>query len=139
MSVLKVDLLNPTSLEIGLSVIIARMKAAGVEPISKEVEPANEPSVEIQTTDLSDEELLNNSTDDGMGDLDDLMGEPEPEGVTVEDMKVAFQGLMDAKGRDVTKALINKAFTKMGVKKLEEIPEEKREAFVQVLNNAATK
>lgn len=92
-----------------------------------------------------------NGLDDGLGDmglglgagdgLDDLLGgaaEPEvPAFPTIDDMKVGLQGLIQAKGKDVALALVKKAFAKMGVNKMDEIADEKREMFIKYLAASA--
>ena len=123
MSELKVDLLSKVSVAMALQILSSLVDDTGEE--------------EVDMPDRLDD------TGEEVGDdsLDELLGGEEvpfsPD-ITVEDMKDALKALMTAKGKDVALALVNKAFAKMNVKKMDSIPEEKRESFVNILR-ASTK
>lgn len=125
MSQLKVDLLDAVSIAMALTIlnsISSGTPIAAVTPgvTTAAVETVVEPEV------------------DELGDL--MGGEPEiPATPTVDDMKQSLQGMIDNKGRDEALALVKRVFTKLGVKKMDEIPDDKRQAFCTILNTAAAK
>ena len=81
---------------------------------------------------------------DGLLD-DDMLGgvEEAPKEPTVDDMKAAFTGLIQNPkiGKDKGKAFVVKILSKLGVKGMGEIPGERRQEFIDVLNktNASKK
>lgn len=78
--------------------------------------------------------------DEGGTDMDSLLDEPEPEPeITLKDVQDAFRGMAKVKGKDAAVGLVKKALAKMGVAKMEEIPDAKREAFIKVLKAASKK
>ena len=131
MSVLKVDLLSKESMLLAIGVISLVMNGNATD--SAEVS-ARQEAIAVDTPD----EVV--AEDDGMGDLGDLLGEEAaPEGVTVEDMKASVSGLMDAVCKDAAIAFVKKAFAKMKVAKMDEIPEDKRELFIGIVDKQAAK
>ena len=123
MSELKVDLLSKVSVAMALQILSSLVGDTG-EEVGGMPDRLDDTGEEV-----------------GDDSLDDLLGGEEvpfsPD-ITVEDMKDALKALMTAKGKDVALALVNKAFAKMNVKKMDSIPEEKRESFVNILR-ASTK
>jgi hypothetical protein len=73
--------------------------------------------------------------DDGLAEL--MMDEPEPAGPTVEDIKAAFKALAVSKGKDAAMSTVQTIFGKLGVKKMDEIAEDKRSIVIQILEKAA--
>lgn len=88
------------------------------------------------------DDLLGGSS--ASSELDDLIGgdatpEPKPPPVpTVQDMKKAIQAAIDSKGKDKTSEMVDKILKKLGCT-LSQIPDEKKENFITVLNTFAAK
>jgi hypothetical protein len=134
MANLTVDLTNKASMQIALTLIGTIMGGAT---------PANVRTVESQPEEVEMDLGMDLGIDAGVEDdgLDGLLDEPEPEpeGITVEDMKMALKGLITAKGKDTALATVKKAFEKLKVERMEDIAEAKREAFVTYLKAATEK
>lgn len=80
--------------------------------------------------------------EDATDDLDSMLGDTEPEppaAPSIDDMKAAFKVLVTKKGKDAAMELVKKALAKMGVAKIEMIPDEKRETFIKILTVTANK
>jgi hypothetical protein len=140
MANLTVDLTNKASMQLALTLI--GMLMSGATPVNVTDSLVEEQGDVLKTSDDMDlgMDMITDTATDG-GGLDDLLNEPEPEpeGVTVEAMKLALKGLITAKGKDVAIAEVRKAFEKLKVERMEDIVEAKREAFVTYLNGKAAK
>jgi hypothetical protein len=133
MANLTVDLTNKASMQIALTLIGMLMGGAT---------PANKRTVEAPPEEAEMDLGMDLGMDAGVEDdgLDGLLDEPEPEpeGITVEGMKLALKELITAKGKDVALTQVKKAFGKLKVERMEDISAEKREAFVTFLKRSAT-
>jgi hypothetical protein len=101
----------------------------------------NEVVVDVNNIDAGQIEDVDDLLMGGDGtDMDSLLDEPEPEPeLTLKDVQNAFRAMAKAKGKDAAVGLVKKALAKMGIEKMEEIPDEKREAFIKVLTAASKK
>lgn len=118
-----------------LSIIAAGFggEVAITEDVQEEVTIEGLEEVEV-------EEVVLEETTQEDDDLSSLMeDELEPEGVTIDDIKAAFKNLAGKKKKEGAMEVINNIFKKLKVKKMDEIPEEKRELVVNILNKAADK
>jgi hypothetical protein len=103
--------------------------------VPQEAEPMPTPEVnEATTPDVVEEDGL-----DELDDVDDLLDEEEePAGPTIEDVKNAYKGLIEAKGKEDAQAVLKKILTKLKAKKLSDVSEDRWPAVVSALEKSAT-
>lgn len=93
----------------------------------QEAEPVLEPDNDV-------DDLLGGDT--ATDDLDSLIEQeppPPPAAPSNADIKASIQAAVDAKGKEATNAFLKTVMEKLGVKKLSDIPDEKKANFVTVL------
>jgi hypothetical protein len=131
MSVLKVDLTNVASMKLAAALIALVLSGNVMNGAS-----AFKPEPDVAEEDISEPENETLSEEDG--DLGDLLNdEQEEEGISVADVKAAITKLAKTKGTETMTRLMGQVFKKLGVKKLDEIPEDKRQTVIDVVAKAS--
>lgn len=125
MSQLIVDLTNEESMQMAMSIISAYM--TGDEVNSSPAEDLMHSEVEVDS---------DTSTEVG-DDLASMLGDDsEPSGPTFDDLKATIKAYVEKKGSEKANEFIKKIMAKLSVKKLNDVPEDKYESVITILNKA---